>query len=226
MAHSPFWKLRRQASRSIKVFGRHSAVPSIGAYASSIVPTANAMIGAYDAVRAYQATWKREMGEGRGAMKVLLENVNLWKPHVARENPSFDLSAIADRPDVPEDLIEDALRLATELGNVRAGGAAPEWATAAKAGLVRLTEAAERETDEAAAADARWTELQRALDSAASAFDATLQNFRRGLRAALKRSHPDYQKLRAEKAAERDEDDDPNAPQPAPAVTPAPTPPR
>ena len=99
----------------------------------------------------------------------------------------------------PEDLIEDALRLATELGNVRSGGATPEWATAAKTGLIGLTDTAERETDEAAGADARWTELQRALDSAASAFDATLQNFRRGLRAALKRSHPDNQKLRAEK---------------------------
>src|SRR5690606_38611101 len=46
------------------------------------------------------------------------------------------------------------------------------------------------------------------------------------LRSVLGRSHPDFQKLRVEKASKPDDDDDPNGPQPSPPVTPAPEPPQ
>jgi hypothetical protein len=110
MTTTPYWKLRRLAPRTMKVFDRHRSIPAFGAYAASIVPTANAYVAACDAVRGHEATWKREMAEGRGAMKSLLDEVQLWKPHVARESPTFDLSQIADRPDVPEDLFEGRAR--------------------------------------------------------------------------------------------------------------------
>lgn len=221
------WKTRRLGARAIKVYHRHSGVSgSIAAYGGSLVPSAEAYIAAYDAATRYRASWRIEMDEGKGAMKALESAIKAWLPHIARELPGIDISTLADRPTVPEDLIEDGIRASEALGEIKAAdGSVPAWASAGSAEVLAKSQAAEKETDEAADADAKLSDLLATVRKNGAALQADLTLFRQTLRAVLGRSHPDFQKLRAEKATAKDEDDDPNAPQPAPPVTPAPHPP-
>lgn len=224
---TPQWKLRRLAARTIKVHGRHKAVSgAIAAYEGSLIPSCVAYVAAYDAAASYQPKWRKEMDEGKGAMAALITAISAWKPHLARELPGLDIATIGDKPTVPEDLVEDGFRLSEALGQIKgADGATPGWATHASTELDTLSQSAERETDEAAAADAQLAELLAAVRASGVAFEGHLSLFRQTLRSVLGRSHPDFQKLRAEKATATDEDDDPGAPQPSPPVTPAPAPP-
>jgi len=217
---SSHWKARRLASRAKKVQARHAGKASIAAYSGSLLPKADAFIAAYDTAAKYEATWKREMKEGQGAMTTLLGSINEWKPHVMRERPGFDVTTVGDRPTVPEDLIEDGIKLADELASIP-----QEWATGAAAELRSQAEAAEKETDEAAAADATYNEQLERTRRTKLEFEAELSRFRNTLKSVFSSSHPDFQKLRGQKAGAIDADDDPNAPQPSPPVEPAPVPP-
>lgn len=225
---TPQWKLRRLAVRATKVHARHAGVSgAIAAYAGSLVPRATSYISAYDTATAYRPVWRKEMDEGRGAMSALYASINGWKPHLARELPGFDITTIGDKPTVPEDLVEDGFRLAEAFLQIKdANGENPEWAARASAELAGLSEAAERETDEAAEADANYARLLADVRAKGAAFESELTLFRRTLRTVIGRSHPDYQKLRAEKASAKDDDDDAAAPPPAPPVTPAPAAPQ
>lgn len=206
---APQWKLRRLATRAQKVFTRHRAIPSVGAYASSLLPEATGFIANHGAVQVFNTRWKREMAEGRGAMATLLGEINQWKPHVARSQPTFELSTIGDRPDVPEDLIEDGERLADALELIRgADGTVSAEIAAGVTALRAKADAAERETGEAADADATWAGLLATLRAQASTFEAELSRFRQTLKGALGRAHPDFQKLRTEKVLAADEDDE------------------
>lgn len=221
------WKSRRLAARAVKVLDRHKgSVPAIAAFEAPLGTAARSFITGYDASWSYNARWRVEMQQGRGSVAALAKELELWKPHVARERPGFDLSRIADRPAVPEDLIEDALALADELREIRGSdGEVAPWAATAAASILEKAAVAERETDEAAAADAEYSSLLRTTREAHAVFDAELGRFRSTLRAALGSSHPDYQKLRDRRAGTRDVDDDPNGPPPSDPVDPAPAPP-
>lgn len=222
----PAWKGRRQASRAIKVLERNADEPAIAAYTDSLRTKSNDFILAYDTAGKHEATWRREMAEGRGAMALLQKEIDAWKPHVARERPGFDLTTIGDRPTVPEDLVQDAIALAEELDEVRAAdGSTPAWATAAAVSIRAKADDAERETDEAAAADSAHNEQLATVRATKAVFEAELSKFRETLRVVLGRNHPDFQKLRAKRAATPDVEDDPNAPPPSGPVTPAPIPP-
>jgi len=217
MASSSLWKLRRLGARSASVFDRHKEIASVGAYADSLVPRTQGYLAAYDATTRYTATWRREMAEGKTACAALLGSINEWKPHLGRENPSFNLSDIGDRPTVPEDLIEDAERLRDAIGQVRrADGTTPDWVAGALTTLSAQIEAADKETGEAAMADSEFNRLSREMNHAATELDGELQRFRRTLGAALGRNHPDFQKLRAERASAPDSDDEGGPPPPAP----------
>jgi hypothetical protein len=217
------WKSRRLATRAKKVVARHADKPAIHAFKPSIDAKADAYIVAYDASAKHEATWRRELAEGKGAMAILLKEIDSWKPHLVRERPGFDLTTIGDRATVPEDLIQDAIAAADELEAIRGtDGTAPAWAIAGAAGLRQKAEIAERESDEAALADsAHNTQLADVREKKVS-FDAELSLLRNTLRAQIGRNHPDFQKLRAEKAGALDAEDDPSDPIPAPPVPPAP----
>ncbi len=216
---SAHWKSRRLAARALKVYSRHADKDAIGAYARSLSPLAEGYIASYDAAGRYESTWRREMAEGRGAMAELARELGAWKPHLAREKPEVDLSSIGDRPTVPEDLVEDARGLAESLENVRdPEGNTPGWATKGAAKLRELASRAEKETDEAAAADAQHNELLARVRAAKAPFDAELSRFRSTLEAVLGRAHPDFQKLRADKAGAADVEDDPAGPSVVPTV--------
>ncbi|UJR78521.1 hypothetical protein [Sandaracinus amylolyticus] len=222
------WKSRRLAPRALKVWERHKdASPAVLAFEAPLGTSARGFLSIYTEVTAYRAAWKREMEEGRGSMLALKKELDRWKPHIARERPTFDLREIGDQPNVPEDLIEDSLAAADELDLIRLPDGAPTpWAAAAAASIRALADATERETDEAATADSTYSQLLKATREAQVVFEAELSRFRATLRAVLGSSHPDVQKLRANRATSSDEDDDPTGPQPADPVTPAPEPPR
>src|SRR5690606_20804256 len=222
------WKLRRLAKRSIAVFNRHAGVSgAIAAYQGSLIPRAEAYIQAYDAAALYEPRWRKEIAEGRGAMFALLTSINAWKPHLARELPGFDIATIGDKPTVPEDLVEDGERLADGLEMIVDGeGVTLPWATGGATELRTKADDAERETEEAAAADSTLSELLATVRRTGVELEQDLTLFRKTLRSVLGRSHPDFQKLRVEKASKPDDDDDPNGPQPSPPVTPAPEPPQ
>lgn len=221
------WKARRLASRAVKVLDRHKAQSAaIAAYEQSLRTAAGDFIRIYAQATGYESTWRVEMTEGRGAMAELKRTIESWKPHVARERPGFDLTTIADRPTVPEDLIEDALALADEHDRiVDASGTTREWAAGGAAALRAAAQKAEKETDESAAADASYNKLLADTRGAYTTFNAELSRFRATLRSVLGSSHPDFQKLRAERSGTADTDDDPGGPVPSDPVTPAPTPP-
>lgn len=222
------WKLRRFAPRALKVWERHKdANPAVMAFEGPLGTSARGYLAIYTEVTAYRADWKREMSEGRGSMLELKKELDRWKPHIARERPSFDLREIGDQPAVPEDLIEDCHAAADELDEVKsADGTQAPWAAAAAASIRGKADVAERETDEAAAADSKYSQLLTSTRERQAVFAAELSRFRATLRSVLGSSHPDVQKLRANRASSIDEDDDPTGPRPADPVTPADGPPR
>jgi hypothetical protein len=217
------WKTRRLAPRAKKIVARHTDKPAIFAFKSSIDRSADEYIVAYDTAGKYEATWRLELAEGKGAMTELKRVIDMWKPHLARERPGFDLQSIGDRPAVPEDLVQDGMAVAEELEViVDPEGNTPAWATAAGTDTRAKATKAELETDEAAAADAIHNAQLAAVREKKAVLEAELSRLRDTLRAVLGRSHPDFQKLRADKAGTPDVEDDPNAPQPAPIPPPAP----
>jgi hypothetical protein len=220
------WKARRLATRAKKVVARHADKPAIGAFEAPITAKADAFIESYDAAARNEAEWRHELQQGRDGMSDLQRTMESWKPHIARERPGFDLTTIGDRPTVPEDLFQDAHALADELDAVRAAdGTTPPWASAAAVLLRNMADIAEREADEAARANATHSERLATVRANKAAFDTELSLLRDTLRATIGRTHPDFQKLRAEKASALDEEDDPTAPQPSGPVTPSETPP-
>jgi hypothetical protein len=132
----------------------------------------------------YKNDWQREMQEGRDATAVLGTTVRSWVPLVASDIANLDGSEFADSP-VPDDVIRSAEHLLAIV---------------------------------AARADAQGNPLPyRALAdvrSAAEAFDPILQAVRKTLSIVGGRQDKDFQKLRIQRAAQRDEDDEPGAPVP------------
>jgi hypothetical protein len=137
---------------------------------------------------------------------------------LTRDVAGFDGSAFGDQPTVPDDVIADAERLASEFDEATGPDGQPlEYKDAAIGALTQALVAANKEWSEAEAADATYQKLLKDSRAAGAVFDAELQTFRRSLSAAIGRNDKDYQKLRVERASQKDEDDDAGAP-PAPAA--------
>jgi hypothetical protein len=219
---TPYWKLRRLAPRVIRVQGRRAAEsPVIGAFGVTLVPKANAYITIYDAAVRYEATWKKESSEGKGAIGKLVSVIRSWLPLLVRDVPGFDPSTYADNPSVPDDVLADADRLEGFVEEYRTPAGEPlPYAETIDAALD--VEGAAREWQEAEAADSQYQKLLANVRSAGADFDAELQLFRRSLLALFGKSDKDFQKLRVARASVTDEEDDSAAP-PAPApLEPAP----
>ncbi|APR86940.1 hypothetical protein A7982_12289 [Minicystis rosea] len=217
MASSALWKLRRIAPRAKRVYDRRANESAAVAAYSSITGLADAFITAYDTSTKYEAKWRKEMGEGKGAIAALVAAIRAWLPRVERDVPGFDASTFADQPAVPDDVIEDGERLVSVIDEHQDKDGKPlSYKAAALGALDPPLKAAQKEWSEAEAADSAYQKVLAEVRTAATAFDAELQAFRRTLAGAFGRSDKDYQKLRAERAAHADADDDPGAPSPAP----------
>ncbi len=206
MPSSPNWKLRRLADRTLRVHQRKSAgTPALAAFTDTLIPKTQAFIAAYDAARNSEANWKKEMKEGKGAVSNLVRLMRGWLPSFTRDIPGFSPSDFADRPDVPDDVLADATRL-LEAG--AQNGAPPKaWQASFDAEFTPAFNAAVKEWHEAEAKDAGYQQLLKTSREAAALFDAELQLFRVSLAAMVGTHDKDYQKLRAEKAATKDEED-------------------
>lgn len=223
MASSASWKLRRIASRVIRVVKRRGAEhPAVGAFGSTIVPKAQTFIKAYDDAGRYESTYRKELREGKNAVGVVLQGIRMWLPLVQRDVPGFDGSSYGDQPDVPDDIIEDGSRLFDVVHDfVDAENKPLEYRNAFLADFEPKLKAAEKEWPEAEAADSAYQGKLRDVRDAGEAFDQELQGFRKTIAAAFGRSDKDYQKLRAEKAHTPDEEDDPAGPSAPGPVEPA-----
>ena len=186
MASSALWKLRRLAPRAKRVYVRRAAEsPAVAAY-TSITGLADAFITAYDTSAKYEARWRKEMSEGRGAVAALVAAIRAWLPRVGRDVPGFDASTFADQPAVPDDVIEDGERLVSVIDEHRDEGGKPlPYRAAALDALDPPLAAAQKEWSEAEAADSAYQKLLAEVRSAAAAFDAELQAFRRTLAGAF-----------------------------------------
>ncbi|MBK9265232.1 MAG: hypothetical protein IPM54_36300 [Polyangiaceae bacterium] len=211
MATTSNWKLRRLAARAKRVQARRSSeAPVLAAYSKTLPTKANAFIAAYDAAAKYENTWRREMKEGKGAVAKLVAQIRSWLPLLARDVPQFDTSSFADKPDVPDDILEDGNRLLEVLDEATdAEGKPLDYAAAANAALTEALAAGNKEWSEAEAADSKYQKLLSEVRATAAVFDLELQTFRRSLSHVAGRNDKDFQKLRVERASQKDEEDDP-----------------
>ena len=223
MPSATFWKLRRLAPRAKRVIARRGAEnPVLSVFAITLPPKADAFTGAYDAAGKYGASWKRELAEGRGAIAMLLKTMQGWLPLVVRDVPGFSSSDYGDKPSIPDDVIEDAGRLRDLVSDARGADGNPlPYRDACLAALDEGLRVAEKEWSEADSAEKQYQALLEAVRQTGTAFDAEIIALRRHLAAEVGRKDRDYQKLRSERAAARDEEDDPNAPAGPGAVAPA-----
>jgi hypothetical protein len=117
---TPQWKLRRLAARSARIVKRRGAeFPVIAMFEGTLVPKAEKFIAAYDSAARFQATWKREMAEGRGAIAGLVKVMQQWVPLLKRDVTGFDGGIYGDKPDVPDDVLEDGERLLSVIDEFR-----------------------------------------------------------------------------------------------------------
>jgi hypothetical protein len=223
MASTPAWKLRRLAPRAKRVHARRSEEsPVLIAYSTTLPSKVDAFIAAYDSAAKYENTWRREMREGKGAVAALVKVVRGWLPLLVRDVPDFDASTFADKPDVPDDVIEDGARLVDVIeGSLDADGKPLQYRDAALKSLTAALAAANKEWSEAEAADATYQKLLKETRATGAVLDIELQAFRRSLAQVAGRGDKDFQTLRVERAAHKDDEDDPSAPPPSGPVAPA-----
>lgn len=223
MPSAPHWKLRRLAPRAKRVLARRSGeAPVLAAYSATLPGKADAFIQAYDSSAHYQTDWRREMKEGKSAVADLLKLLRGWLPLLARDIPGFDSSSFGDQPDVPDDVIEDAERLVLALTGAKDhSGKDLPFEDAASKVLEPAIQAAMKEWSEAEASDAKYQSLLAEVRSTADAFDKELQAFRLSLGSVVGRSNKDFQKLRAERASQADDEDEAEGPKPPAVVEPA-----
>lgn len=215
MAQAPLWKLRRLAPRAKRVIERRkSDAPVIAAYEPTMVSAADGYMAAYDQAARYRGTWKQEMAESSDAVAVLAKALRTWIPLLARDVGGFDDSTFLDTA-VPDDVISDGEQiLATLAERVTTGREPLQYQAALVADVTAKVEAAQKEHAEAEAADRLYQERLAEVRRAAEIFHNELRTFRRTVAALIGRNDKDYQKLRMQRAAQRDEDDDLDAPAP------------
>lgn len=221
MAATPQWKLRRLASRTLRVFERRSPnSDSLKAFGPTLVPTARDFIASYDGVKRFGAKWQKEMAEGRGAVFTLVSQMREWLPRLSVDLPHFDRSTFADTS-VPDDVMEDAERLRDTIEDheALAADAANQlkplpYATDLLAKLGLAYAAATKEWREAEEADSHYQQALAKTRALAGQLQQELVAFRETLASVVGRSDMDYQKLRTQRAATADPEDDPDAPTP------------
>lgn len=205
MPSSPNWKLRRIADRVLRVHARRSpSNPALEAFGATLLPKVNAYIAAYDEARNSEASWKKEMREGKGAVASLVTKLRAWLPSFTRDVAGFNASDFADKPDVPDDVLADASRL---LEAAAAQSPAPAWAASFTADLTPALNAAVTEWHQAEAADSAYQQTLKKVRETGANFDAELQLYRVSLAAVLGTNDKDFQKLRAERATQKDDED-------------------
>jgi hypothetical protein len=207
--NTPQWKLYRLAPRSIEILELHKdKEPAIAVFEETLPPAASRVIELSAELRTYGSTRVVEQAEGKTGLSTLLQKTRAWGAIVDKLLGDASLRPLCARPDVPEDVIHDAVDLIGVVERrVSEGMPEPSFFAAMKADLEPAIEAARTESRQAATANTAYQELQAELRKACKAFQVELVAFRRTLAAFLGRSHRDYQRLRASRISRDDEAD-------------------
>lgn len=208
--NTPRWKLRRLASRVLRVHARNRNLePGLAAFDESITRSAPEYAAAFDELRRLLASHGEELDEGKAAIAALVHKLRIWAPIVARDVDRISASDFGDNPEVPDDVINDARSLIEHVTGRTDDGKPPlSYADALVADLGAVLAAAEKEWGEAD--DYQWglgTARKKVRETGAR-FERDLIAYRRVLRQVIGREATDYQKLRAERARTPDADDD------------------
>jgi hypothetical protein len=155
---------------------------------TTLVPKAEAYMAAYDKATKYQASWKKEMAEGRGAVAALLKTMQAWLPLFKWDIPGFDGGIYGDKPEVADDVIEDGERLASVVDEYRDGAGKPlPYQKAALDALVPAVQAAIKEWSEAEEADKQYQLSLAAVGQMADPLQQDLVALRRTMMAVAGR---------------------------------------
>jgi hypothetical protein len=212
--------LRRLAPRAIRVLARHSPrEPGLAAFSTSLAANAPAFIKAYDTVRRWTKRRMEERAEAQGAVGELLYKLRIWAPQVARDIDHVVASEFGDNPAVADEVINDAKVLMEHVTERANEGKEPlPYAEALLEDLGAALARAQAECEQAEAAQADFRAMRIEARELGIALERDLVAFRRVLRTVIGTAHPDYQKLRRERARSTDADDGTDAP-PAPTAT-------
>lgn len=210
---TPQWKLRRLASRVLRVQDRQRGKePALAAFDHSLLPATEEFIEAFTKVNTYAASRAREHREGKTSIAALGKKTRVWAVVVAVDIGPFRASVLGKKPDVPDAVIADAeILLKTARGHKGADGKKLPYLESLEEDLGAVLAEAKKEWDEAEAAASDYNALRRKAHDAAYRFERHLIAYRRALKAVIGRAHPDYQKLRAKRAPSPDRDDDQEA---------------
>jgi hypothetical protein len=217
MAAPSYWKLRRIGARTLRVLSRRkSESQAIAAHEPALAAKVQAYAAAFDHAIAAASP--------PAAVTALYTAVKGWLPILTRDIDAFDATDFGGSPELPEDVMADARRLAERVRDHQdVHGAALPYRDQCVAALGAAVTAAAREVEAREAADAKLRAAVAGLRTAGEALEAELQGVRRTLSARLGRQDPDFQKLRPQRAHVADADDDPRAPRaPAPVIPAAP----
>jgi hypothetical protein len=206
--------LRRLAPRAIRVHERHrDKEPGLASFDTSLAVNAPAYITVYDDVRRYAKRRMEERTEAKAETTNLVYKIRIWGPQVARDIEHVQAGEFGENPDVPDDVIGDGKSLVEHATKRAEEGKEPlPYHDQLMEDLGGALAKAEAEWKEAEEAQADFRALRIKVREIGAALEKDLVAFRRVLRTVLGSEHPDYQKLRLERARTVDADDDPGAP--------------
>jgi hypothetical protein len=221
MTKVPQWKLRRLASRAIRVLDRKiNEDPVFKAYEYALRPVARDFIKCYDDISKYSVTLTQEREQSKKAARKLFEVTRIWLPLLKRDVKNFNDQSYRNTT-VTDDILEDGNRLFDFVTDYTdENGNQLPYSQDILEGLEPLLNSALKEITEAEQADSTYQLLSRATRENASKLQQELVAFRRTIAIFSGRNDKDYQKLRESKSHVPDTDDDPESPA-APVIEPA-----
>jgi len=206
-------KLRRLAPRVIRVFARHKdKEPGLATFEKPAVERARSFITLHDAVTRAATERLQEHGNGKNKIDELVRKERIWAAKLSIDIPGLNPADFGDNPGVPDDAISDGDKL-IEIGTKHRSldGEPLPYAELLAQDLGTAIAEAKADWDQAEGVQGGYNTLRAECREAAAAFEKGLIAFRRALKAVIGRAHPDFQKLRVERARSRDVDDDDGA---------------
>jgi hypothetical protein len=166
----------------------------------------------YDLLKKLASDRMQEREQAQTALDDLLRKERVWALQIAMDVPGVYASDYGDNPHVPDEVINDADSL-IEIGtkHLTVDGEPLPYAEALAADLGGAVEIARKEWMEAEQAQDGYTQARNECREVAVKLEKGLIAYRRALAEVIGRAHPDFQKLRVERARTRDVDDDEGA---------------
>jgi hypothetical protein len=183
--------------------------PALSIYSQTLGNSAARFITAFEHAEGLQSAVTTSIDVRSQAVDLLGRTMRAWSAALAKDLKGFDRSKYGDKPNVPEDVINDAESMLIMLDkHVEAGGELPFYADTLKQDMTAQIEAAKAELAQTGTQSATLSDARAELKAAAVEFHRDLVAFRSALRALVGPQHADYQKLRVARGSTPDVDDD------------------